>query len=168
MTNKTGNKTGSNAGNNADSKVKIEVGTECDISGWMCLIDKVRDDFPGLETDEELREHKRIVLEFMERKSAICAKIGNCVVGVLLFSKEDGVLWFLAVDTAYRRQHIAEQMVDFMLMFMEPGKDIVVTTYRAGVSDGKAARAFYRHLGFVEGRITEECGSLVQEFRLKR
>ena len=74
----------------------------------------------------------------------------------------------MAVDEAYRRQHIAENMVSYMLTLMEPGKDVVVTTYRAGVPEGVAARAFYKRLGFSEGRLTEEFGSPVQKFVLKR
>ena len=59
-------------------------------------------------------------------------------------------------------------MVNLMLTFMEPGRDIVVTTYREGVPAGIAARAFYKRLGFSEGKLTEEFGSPVQELILKR
>lgn len=55
-----------------------------------------------------------------------------------------------------------------MLTFMDPQKEVVVTTYREGVPEGAAARAFYKHLGFVEGQLTEEFGSPVQQFVLKR
>ena len=51
---------------------------------------------------------------------------------------------------------------------MEEGRDITVTTYRAEDPNGAAARAFYKRLGFSEGRLTEEFGSPVQEFVLKR
>ena len=78
------------------------------------------------------------------------------------------MLCFLAVDKAYRRQHIGESMAAYMLTLMDPETDIVVTTYREGVPEGAAARAFYERLGFVEGRLTEEFGSPVQEFILKR
>ena len=47
-------------------------------------------------------------------------------------------------------------------------KDVTVSTYRAGVPEGRAARAFYKRLGFAEGRLTEEFGSPVQEFILRR
>lgn len=82
--------------------------------------------------------------------------------------KGNSVLCFLAVDPIYRRQHIARQMVDFMLTQMEDGKDITVTTYREGNPNGIAARAFYKRLGFSKGKLTEEFGSPVQEFVLKR
>ena len=37
-----------------------------------------------------------------------------------------------------------------------------------GAPAGIAARAFYKRLGFTEGKLTEEFGSPVQEFVLKR
>lgn len=59
-------------------------------------------------------------------------------------------------------------MLPYMLTFMDTEKESVVTTYRADVPEGIAARAFYKKNGFVEGKLTEEFGSPVQEFVLKR
>ena len=148
--------------------MEIVLGNECDIVSWMNLVNKVKENFPGLETEGALDEHRNTVLDFISKESAICAKSKDKIVGALLFSKENNMLCFLAVDTEYRRQHIAEKMVSYMLTFMDSKKDVVVTTYREGVSEGKAARAFYKHLGFVEGKLTEEFGSPVQEFVLVR
>ncbi len=78
------------------------------------------------------------------------------------------MLCFLAVDKEYRGQHIAEKMFSYMLTFMVPDKDITVTTYRAEVLEGIPARMFYQKMGFAEGKLTEEFGSPVQEFVLKR
>ena len=139
-----------------------------DLDGWMALVERVRDVFPGLETAEAMAEHRETVLQFVENASAICATESGQVVGALLFSKENGMLCFLAVDPACRRQHIARNMVSRMLSQMGKGKDVTVTTYREGDSDGIAARAFYRSLGFSEGKLTEEFGCPVQEFVLKR
>ncbi len=72
------------------------------------------------------------------------------------------------MDAEYRRQHIAEKMFTYMLTFMEAEKDITVTTYRAEVPEGIPARMFYQKMGFAEGKLTEEFGSPVQEFVLKR
>ena len=138
------------------------------IDAWMALVEQVRDAFPGLETAEAMAEHRATVLKFMQSSSAIWAVDAGRVIGTLLFSRENSVLCFLAVDPIYRRQHIARQMVDFMLTQMEDGKDITVTTYREGNPSGIAARAFYKRLGFSEGKLTEEFGSPVQEFVLKR
>lgn len=146
----------------------IELSTKQDIDGWMNLVERVRDAFPGLETRQAMEDHRRTVLEFMERGGAICAKEQKEVVGALLFSSEHSMLCFLAVDPRHRRQHIAENMVACMLTKLDPHSDISVTTYREGVPEGAAARAFYQRMGFTPGRLTEEFGSPVQEFVLKR
>ncbi len=148
--------------------MKIELGTERDIDNWMSLVSKVKESFPGLETEKALDEHRNTVLGFMDKDSAICAKTDKRIVGTLLFSKETNVLCFLAVDAEYRRQHVAEKMFSYMLTFMDSKKDITVTTYREDVSEGIPARMFYKRMGFAEGKLTEEFGSPVQEFILKR
>ncbi len=43
-----------------------------------------------------------------------------------------------------------------------------VTTYHAEVLEGIPARMFYKKMGFAKGKLTEEFGSPVQEFVLKR
>lgn len=148
--------------------MRIRLAENRDIDGWMALVEQVKDSFPGLETETALAEHRATVLDFIERSSAICAEIDGKLVGALLFSDALHMLCFLAVDPDVRRQHIAAQMVEWVLVRMAPGVDITVTTYREGQSEGIAARAFYRRLGFAEGRLTEEFGSPVQEFVLKR
>lgn len=148
--------------------MEIGFGRECDIDNWMQLVNKVKENFPGLETKEALDEHRNTVLDFMSKQGAICAKDKDKIVGILLFAKEENMLCFLAVDGEYRRQHIAEEMVSYMLTYMDAKKEVGVTTYREGVPEGAAARAFYKRLGFAEGRLTEEFGSPVQEFVLKR
>ena len=125
--------------------MEIELGRECDVDNWMQLVNKVKDSFPGLETKEALEEHRHTVLGFMRKGSAICARVNDQIVGALLFSREDS-----------------------MLSLMNEKRDVAVTTYREGVPEGIAARAFYKRLGFVEGKLTEEFGSPVQEFVLKR
>lgn len=52
----------------------IQLGTEQDIDHWMNLVEKVRDSFPGLETEEALNEHRNIVLDFMNRNSQFVQK----------------------------------------------------------------------------------------------
>ena len=141
---------------------------EQDLDGWMRLVEKVRDAFPGLETKEALDAHRRAVSGFMRSACAICAKEQGEIVGALLFSCESNMLCFLAVDPGHRRQHIAQGMVAHMLERMDPQRDVVVTTYRDGDPQGAAARAFYKRIGFAEGRLTEEFGHPVQEFVLRR
>ncbi len=146
----------------------IELATKGNIDHWMALVDKVKGSFPGLETEKTIAEHRKTVLEFMDKGGAICAKEEGRIVGTLLFSRQTNTLCFLAVDAEYRRRHIAKKMVSYMLTFMDAGKDITVTTYRADVPEGIPARKFYQRMGFAEGKLTEEFGGPVQEFVLKR
>ena len=120
--------------------MEIRIANECDIEDWMNLVCKVKDSFPGLETKAALDEHRDTVLGFIYKESAICARIEDKIIGVLLFSKENNILCFLAVDPDYRRQHIAEKMFRFILPHMSAGKTITVTTYRGGVPEiGRAS-----------------------------
>lgn len=148
--------------------MEIGLGGARELDGWMTLVRSVAKSFPGLETQAALEAHRDTVLGFMSCGGAICAKEQDRVVGALLFSKEQHMLCFLAVDPAYRRRHIAEKMVSCMLDLMEPWTEVTVTTWREGASEGSAARAFYKRLGFAEGELREEFGSPVQEFLLKR
>ncbi|MGO5094906.1 GNAT family N-acetyltransferase [Agathobaculum sp. LCP25S3_E8] len=148
--------------------MEIRLAQAQDIDAWMALVERVRDAFPGLETAAAMEEHRKNVLCFIAQSAAICAIDADRVVGILLFSKETGELCFLAVDPACQRQHIAQRLVSFMLTQMDADQDITVTTYREDDPDGRAARAFYKHLGFTEGRLTEAFSHLVQELILKR
>ncbi|MGM9525802.1 MAG: GNAT family N-acetyltransferase [Peptococcaceae bacterium] len=148
--------------------MEIGFGRACDLDAWMHLVDQVKENFPGLETKDALEEHRNTVLDFMHKESAICAKENDKIVGALLFSRENNMLCFLAVDREYRRRHIAENMLSCMLEALDSNQDVVVTTFREGIPEGVAARAFYKQCGFVEGPLTEVFGSPVQEFILKR
>lgn len=148
--------------------MEIRLAQAQDIDTWMALVEQVRDAFPGLEATEAIAEHRATVLHFIAQSAAICAADAYRIVGILLFSKAAGELCFLAVDPACRRQHIAQRLVSFMLTQMDADQDITVTTYREDDADGRAARAFYKHLGFTEGRLTEAFGHPVQEFILKQ
>lgn len=148
--------------------MEIQLASPREMEGWMALVTAVKDAFPGLETREALEAHRETVLSFMDRGEAVCALAEGRVVGVLLFSAEENVLCFLAVDPAFRRQHIAADMLSFALPLMDLKRDVTVTTYREGDPAGIPARAFYQSTGFAEGKLTEEFGSPVQEFVLHR
>ena len=45
--------------------LKVEYGSPADIEQWMDLVRLVRSNFPGLETEEALEEHRQTVLKFM-------------------------------------------------------------------------------------------------------
>lgn len=148
--------------------MEIKLADKGDIDLWMKLVERVRGSFPGLETQEALEDHRTTVLGFMEKGGAVCAWEDGKLMGELLFSREESALCFLAVSPVYRRRHAAKEMVLYMLELLPPKRDVTVTTYREGVPEGEAARKFYKSMGFREGELTEEFGSPVQVFFLKR
>lgn len=137
------------------------------IGAWMELVRDVRDNFPGLETEEKLRQHQETVEKFMRRGEAICALEGERVVGALLYSCKHGMLCFLAVDPACRRRGIARGMVERMLERM-PNGNVRVQTFRQGDPRGASARPFYLSLGFAPDRLSDFEGYPEQDFVLKR
>lgn len=72
--------------------MRVEYGTPRDIEAWMALVKEVRWNFPGLETQEKLDEHRDTVLKFMDKQQAICVKEGNQIAGVMLFSKKHNMI----------------------------------------------------------------------------
>ena len=68
--------------------MKVEFGRTSDIDSWMRLVRKVSWNFPGLETEQSIDEHKIIVLKFMNDKRALCVKNEQEIVGVLLYSRK--------------------------------------------------------------------------------
>lgn len=142
--------------------MEIRLAAEKDLGGWMVLAREAAADFPGMD----MAEHREIVLGFMRRGEAVCAAGDEKIIGGLLFSAESSAICFLAVNPNFRRRHIAEKMLRYALKFMSAEQDISVTTYRDGVAEGAAARAFYKRMGFEEGRLCEEFGCPVQEFIL--
>ena len=105
-------------------------GIEQDIDSWMELVQSVRWTFPGLETEEALREHRNTVLEFMKQKRAICVKDGNKIIGVLLFSIKYNIICCLAVSDEYRKQGIGSKLLADALEKLDGTQPITVSTLR--------------------------------------
>lgn len=52
--------------------MKPVFGEAGDVDSWMWLVRAVTWNFPGLETEERLREHEATVLRFMQKRQALC------------------------------------------------------------------------------------------------
>ena len=137
-----------------------------DIEPWMELVRKVSWNFPGLETEESIEEHKQTVLKFMSKRQALCVKMGVTVAGVLLFSRGRNMICCLAVDPEYRKRGIASALLEKALDELDRSREITVSTFREGDEKGTAPRALYRKFGFTEGKLTVEFGYPNQEFVL--
>lgn len=146
--------------------MKVEFGRTSDIDSWMRLVRKVSWNFPGLETEQSIDEHKIIVLKFMNDKRALCVKNEQEIVGVLLFSRKYNMICCLAVDPAYRKREIASLLLREALDKLDRDKDITVSTFRENDVKGIAPRKLYKKFGFEEGELIEEFGYPNQRFVL--
>lgn len=146
--------------------MKVEFGRTSDIDSWMQLVRKVSWNFPGLETEQSIYEHKIIVLKFMNDKRALCVKNEQDIVGVLLYSRKYNMICCLAVDPAYRKRGIASLLLSEALDKLDRDKDITVSTFRENDVKGIAPRKLYKKFGFEEGELIEEFGYPNQRFVL--
>lgn len=144
----------------------ILLGTEKDIVSWMELVNLVSWNFPGLETEERICEHRKTVLDFMKDRRALCAKDNNVVIGVLLFSKKHNMICCLAVHPDYRNKGIGSELLAEALNYLDKTQNIIVSTFREDDEKGEAPRSLYKKFGFVEEGLIEEFGYPNQRFIL--
>lgn len=132
------------------------------------MVDKVRDNFPGLETAEEMDSYRQTMIKNIKRKTALCAKYEGDVVGVMLFSYNSKCLSCMAVHPEHRRKGIASAMIEKMLTLFPADTDITVTTFRADDARGIAPRPLYKKYGFEEDELVTEFNYPEQKFILRR
>lgn len=144
----------------------VEFGKVSYIDSWMTLVRKVSWNFPGLETEEGIIDHRNTVLKFISKNQAICVRENNRVIGVLLFSRYHNMICCLAVDPDFRRQGIASMLLEKALQELDRNRDITVSTFREDDEKGRAPRALYKKFGFKEGELTVEFGYPNQVFVL--
>lgn len=92
--------------------MKVEYGMPLDIESWMELVQSVSWNFPGLETEVAIEDHRQTVLRFMGENRALCVKDAEKVVGVLLLSKKHNMICCLAVIPEYRRNGMASALLE--------------------------------------------------------
>ncbi|MGN1163453.1 MAG: GNAT family N-acetyltransferase [Candidatus Ornithospirochaeta sp.] len=130
-------------------------------------VKKVSWNFPGLETEDGISDHRDTVLKFIRKNQALCVRDGEKVLGVLLFSRSRNMICCLAVDPDVRRQGIATTLLERAVSELDRTREITVSTFREDDEKGKAPRALYRKFGFREGGLTVEFGYPNQVFVLE-
>ena len=130
------------------------------------ISEKSKLEFSRIRDRAEYREHKIIVLKFMNDKRALCVKNEEDIVGVLLYSRKHNMICCLAVDPAYRKRGIASLLLREALNKLDRDKDITVSTFRENDVKGIAPRKLYKKFGFEEGNLIEEFGYPNQRFVL--
>ena len=147
--------------------MNVEYGASMDIESWMELVKLVSWNFPGLETESDIEDHRETVLRFMGENRALCVKETDKVVGVLLISKKHNMICCLAVAPEYRRKGIASALLEKALSELDRSNDITVTTFRDNDEKGIAPRALYKRFGFAEEKLMVENDYPVQRFVLR-
>ena len=139
-----------------------------DIENWMRLVNQLNRNFYGLETQEKPDEYRAAVLKFMDKRQAICVKVGDEIAGVMLFSGEHNMICCLGVSPAHRRRGIASMLMNEALQNLDRTGEISVCTFRADDEKGIAPRALYKiqaafsqlfKIKFCTSRIGSECGN---------
>ena len=147
--------------------MKVEYGPSLDIESWMELVQSVSWNFPGLETEAAIEDHRKTVLRFMRENRALCVKADENVVGGLLLLKKYNMICCLAVAPEYRRKGIASALLEKALAELDSSRDITVTTFRDNDEKGIAPRALYKRFGFAEEKLMIENDYPVQRFVLR-
>lgn len=143
----------------------VRKGENEDIEKWMKLVKAVSDGFPGLETAEQLEEHRKTVLGFIERGEAICYEAEDAIKGVLLYSTKNNMICCLAVCPMCRGTGIASALLREALEMLDRTRDISVSTFLESDSRGLVPRSLYTKFGFVPEEETVEFGCKNQVFR---
>lgn len=146
--------------------MEVLFGQPDDIDSWMKLVRLISWNFPGLETEENIEEHKRTVLKFINDKRALCVKKYDEIIGVLLFSRKHNMICCLAVAPDHRRCGVASELLSKALEELDKSKPIIVSTFREDDEKGTAPRRLYKKFGFQEGEMTEEFDYPNQKFIL--
>ena len=106
--------------------MEVCFGMQADIDHWMNLVRQVSWNFPGLETEGDLEEHRQTVLKFMGKRQALCVKSDDQIQGVLLFSRNRNMICCLAVSPESRRKGIASKLLETAISELDRGRDITV------------------------------------------
>lgn len=139
-----------------------------DIDSWIKMIEIVRDNFPGLETDEDMEGYRQTVIKNIKRQTALCVKHKGDIVGIMLFSFISKCISCMAVHPNHRRKGIAAAMIEKMLSLFPNDADVSVTTFRENDIKGIAPRQLYRKFGFEEDELVTEFNYPNQKFILHR
>ena len=131
-----------------------------DIPAWMDLMRLVIDGYPVMDETDYLKEITRAI----EENRALILKSCDILIGAMIFSKIANSIEFLGIHPQYRNQGIQKLLLEVLLEKYLPGKEISMTTYRAGDKADTGHRDLLKSLGFAERELLIEYGYPTQRF----
>lgn len=133
-----------------------------DLPDWMEFLALTVDGFPRLDA----ALHRARMERYIRHRQALVMRDGAAVIGAAAFSVRTGSIDFLAVHPQYRRNGVEEALLDFMIRSRFGGRELSITTFRAGDRADTGQRAAYRRLGFTEAELLTEFGYPTQRLVL--
>lgn len=144
------------------TKDDIKFASSGDIDDWMELVSFTIDGYPCLNEAEYLENLQQYIAD----KRALILRDEGMAIDVMGFSTETGSIDFLAVHPQYRNLGITKIFLDKLVDELLCGKEISLTTYRAGDKADTGYREEYCRLGFAERELLVEYGYPTQRFVL--
>lgn len=144
------------------TKNDIQFASYADIDDWMELVKLTIDGYPCLNKTEYVKN----LYQYIAKNKALILRDGRLAVGIMGFSYNTGNIDFLAVHPQYRYLGITKLFVDKLMDEQFYGKEITLTTYRAGDKADTGYREEYYRLGFAERELLVEYGYPTQRFVL--
>ena len=144
------------------TKNDIQFATTSDIDDWMELVSLTIDGYPCLNETEYLENLRQCITE----KRALILRDNDMAIGIMAFSVGTGSIDFLAVHPQYRNLGITKLFLDKLMDELLEGKEISITTFRAGDKADTGYRDELYRLGFVERELLVEFGYPTQRFVL--
>ena len=144
------------------TKEDIKFAVFDDIEDWMELVSLTVDGYPCLNKDEYIQNLHR----YIDDKKTLILRDEDMVIGAMGFSPDTGSIDFLAIHPQYRHLGIIKLFLDKLMDELLYGKEISLTTYRAGDKADTGYREEYYRLGFAERELLVEYGYPTQRFVL--
>lgn len=144
------------------TKDDIKFATPADVDDWMELVKLTIDGYPCLDKAEYMENLHLYIAD----KKALILRDDGLAVGIMGFSADTGSIDFFAVHPQYQNLGITKLFLDKLVDELFCGREITLTTYRAGDKADTGYREEYYRLGFAERELLVEYGYPTQRFVL--
>lgn len=144
------------------TKEDIRFADPSDVEDWMELVNLTIDGYPCLNEEEYVEN----LHQYIAGKRALILRDRDMAVAAMGFSYSRGSIDFLAVHPRYRHLGITKLFLHKLSEELLYGREISLTTYRAGDKADTGYREEYSSLGFVERELLVEYGYPTQRFVL--
>lgn len=142
------------------TKDDIQFATSADIDDWMELVSLAIDGYPCLNQAEYIEN----LHQYIDDNRALILRDDGVAIGIMGFSADTGSVDFFAMHPQYRNLGITKLFLDKLACELLYGKEISLTTYRAGDKADTGYREEYCRLGFAERELLVEYGYPTQRF----